>query len=534
MNMQTRILSIRLLFAFSLVLAAAPAAQSRDISVEQGKSGERVALVIGNGAYPTAPLRNPVNDARLMTDALRALGFNVEAYENLSQKQMNRAIKTFGARLSDRGAVVGLFYFAGHGMQVNGRNYLIPIDAEIRHESDVDIESVDVGTLVAQMEAWKNRLNIVVLDACRDNPFAGRFRSLARGLASMDAPAGTLIAYATAPGRIALDGPGPNSPYTAALAKAIALPGLRIEDVFKRVRQAVRAETRDEQVPWESSSLVADFMFVAPERAADRNLAALTGEVMRKSSLSVAAGSEGSHAEAERLALEAVKDAEVFGLQDSRLGYALSVLARAQLLKAQYSEADTTTERALSIVEKAGDANAAFALTQLGLSYLEVNRPVQAERFLTRGVSVAESAWGSAHPITGGMLANLAVAYLQKFEPEQAEPLVARALKLADASLDRGDTGEPPHKSLRAAGDLMLASGLSYAAVTYSDHGDYTRADEIFRRAVPLHKKLRGQDELNIAQNLEWHAKTLKRLNREREATEIEAEAQAIRARQPR
>lgn len=181
----------------SLLMWAAPApAQSRDISVEAMRSEKRVALVVGNAAYRTSPLKNPVNDARAMAHALRANGFQVIARENVSQKEMRRAIIEFGERLRDGG--IGLFYYAGHGLQVGGRNYLVPVDAEIRSESEV--ESVDVASVLARMETARNRLNIVVLDACRDNPFARSFRSTSRGLASIDAPSGTIIAYATAPG----------------------------------------------------------------------------------------------------------------------------------------------------------------------------------------------------------------------------------------------------------------------------------------------------------------------------------------------
>jgi hypothetical protein len=221
----------------------------------------RLALVIGNGAYPTSALRNPVNDVQGMARALADVGFEVQAHENAGRRVMRRAIGDFGDRLRSGG--VGLFYFAGHGVQVAGRNYLIPTDAEIQGERDIEIEGVDVGTVLGRMEAARNRMNIVILDACRDNPYASRFRVPVRGLASIDAPSGTIIAYATAPGRVAADGSGPNGVYTGELLRVIRQPGLRLEDVFKRVRVAVQETTRGEQIPWESSSLVGDFMFVS-------------------------------------------------------------------------------------------------------------------------------------------------------------------------------------------------------------------------------------------------------------------------------
>jgi formylglycine-generating enzyme required for sulfatase activity len=207
-------------------------------------------------------LRNPVNDARSMAKALSEVGFEVIQKENLTQNDMKREIQAFGQKLLKGG--VGLFYFAGHGMQVSGRNYLIPIGAKIEHEKQVEYEGVDAGAVMTEMDYAKNRLNIVILDACRDNPFARSFRSGVKGLASLNAPTGTLIAYATAPGSVAGDGPGDNGTYTGELIKAVKTPGLRIEDVFKQVRSAVRESTLGKQVPWESSSLEGDFYFKTP------------------------------------------------------------------------------------------------------------------------------------------------------------------------------------------------------------------------------------------------------------------------------
>ena len=220
----------------------------------------RTALVIGNGDYPSAPLRNPSNDARKMADTLGQLGFDVRFLENVDQRQMRRAIIDFGDRIREGG--IGLFFYAGHGMQVGGRNYMIPVDADVKSEAEVEADAVDVATVLARMETARNTLNIVILDACRDNPFVRRFRSATKGLASIDAPVGTLIAYATAPGSVALDGTGPNSFYTGALAEALRTPGLRVEEVFKRVRQTVRVKTQGKQIPWEASSLEGEFVFL--------------------------------------------------------------------------------------------------------------------------------------------------------------------------------------------------------------------------------------------------------------------------------
>ncbi len=219
----------------------------------------RLALVVGNSAYSTSPLRNPVNDARAMAEGLTNAGFEVILREDLSQNDMKRAIREFGRRLRNGG--VGLFYYAGHGVQVEGRNYLIPVNAVINSEPEVEYESVDVGFVLAQMESARSRLNIVILDACRDNPFARSYRSAVRGLASIDAPLGTLIAYSTAPGSVASDGDGDHGLFTEELIRNLQVPGLKIEDVFKRVRVGVQEKTAGRQVPWESSSLTGDFYF---------------------------------------------------------------------------------------------------------------------------------------------------------------------------------------------------------------------------------------------------------------------------------
>ena len=231
------------------------------------RTEQRAALVIGNGKYKVSPLRNPVNDAKAMAKTLGGLGFAVTAKYNLGQKEMKRAIKVFGKKLKKGG--VGLFYYSGHGMQVKGANYLIPVDAEVESEADVDIEAVPVGAVLAKMEGARNRLNVVILDACRNNPFATSFRSASKGLSFMNAPTGTLIAYATAPGSVAADGDGRHGVYTSQLVRHMTEPGLTIERVFKRVRTAVKHDTGGSQVPWESTALEGEFYFkLSPAAAA--------------------------------------------------------------------------------------------------------------------------------------------------------------------------------------------------------------------------------------------------------------------------
>ena len=222
----------------------------------------RIALVIGNSGYANAPLANPANDARLMSATLRRLGFDVIERIDADQKEMKVAIFELGDRLEQAGKdAVGLFFYAGHGVQVDGENYLIPLKSEISKERHVAIEAVGTSWVLGQMEFAGNRMNFVILDACRNNPLTRSFRSAVRGLARMDAPSGSLVAYSTGPGKVARDGEGANSEFTAALARELTVPGVPVEQVFKRVRRSVMAATNDEQVPWESSSLTGDFYF---------------------------------------------------------------------------------------------------------------------------------------------------------------------------------------------------------------------------------------------------------------------------------
>ncbi|MBF0472121.1 MAG: SUMF1/EgtB/PvdO family nonheme iron enzyme [Nitrospirae bacterium] len=234
--------------------------ENRSIEIQQMQSEKRVALVMGNSTYKNIkPLKNPVNDAQAMARVLENLHFKVISGYNLTQKDMKKLISEFGDAIRDGG--VGLFYFAGHGIQINGENYLIPIDADVHSEKDVDPEAVNANVVLNNMAYAKNRLNIVILDACRDNPFRG-FRSAGGGgLAQMKAPEGTFIAYATSPGSVASDGDGKNGLYTQELIKNMEKPGLQIEQMFKGVRQSVEQISAKKQTPWESSSITGDFYF---------------------------------------------------------------------------------------------------------------------------------------------------------------------------------------------------------------------------------------------------------------------------------
>jgi len=235
-----------LLFLVSFAVASAP----------------RTALVIGNSNYAPFPtLTNPVNDAHDIAEKLELLDFEVILKTDLGRKAMRDAIRQFGNKLKQKGGA-GIFFYAGHGAQAAGKNYLIPVDADIQAGYELPDESVAAELLLRALEDAGNPLNIVVLDACRNNPFPASSRSGGKGLARMEGGRGTLIAFSTGPGDVAMDGEGRNSPYTKHLLQHMTETGLSIEQVFKRVRVDVENETNGRQTTWESSSLRGDFYFV--------------------------------------------------------------------------------------------------------------------------------------------------------------------------------------------------------------------------------------------------------------------------------
>ena len=223
---------------------------------------KRLALVIGNSAYPTTSrLDNPVNDAKDMATTLTDLGFEVMLFTDLDKKKLRKAVEDFGFRL--KAYQIGLFFYAGHGISLNGQNYLVPIDASPQTAGDIEFDCEPADRIVSKMEDARTT-NIIVLDACRNNPFE---RSMSRGggdggLTQMNAPTGTIIAYATAPGKTAADGTGRNGLYTAALLKNLKVPNMPIERAFKQVRTEVMRLSNGRQQPWESSSLVDEIYFL--------------------------------------------------------------------------------------------------------------------------------------------------------------------------------------------------------------------------------------------------------------------------------
>ena len=238
-----------------LLAAATLAAQQAQASKQRG----RVALVIGNAAYKDSPLANPVNDATDMAQALREVGFEVILRTNVGRSQMRAAVREFGESL--RRKEVGVFYFAGHGIESRGKNFLIPLSANVNAEYELEDEAVDANSILRAMEDAGNPTNIMILDACRDNPFARGWRSASRGLAQMNAPVGSFIAFATAPGSVAADGTGRNGVFTKHLLTSLRQQDLDIDRVFTRVTAGVAQETAKKQVPWKSSSLTGAFSF---------------------------------------------------------------------------------------------------------------------------------------------------------------------------------------------------------------------------------------------------------------------------------
>jgi uncharacterized caspase-like protein len=253
----------RLLWMLSLALASALQFVVLPAHAQERPPEKRIALVVGNSQYPKVPLDNPVNDARLIAGNLRKLGFEVNLQLNVGVLQFRRALREF-ARMVQQDDAIAVLYYAGHGVQIDGRNYLLPVDINLRDQEEVKDESVDIEELfLSKIDKVGSYPRIVILDACRDNPFAAKTRNVrsAGGLAEMGAR-GTLIAFASAPGAPAEDGPaGRNSIYTRNLADEIMVPGLEVEQMFKNVRVRVLSETRQRQLPWVNTSLTSNFSF---------------------------------------------------------------------------------------------------------------------------------------------------------------------------------------------------------------------------------------------------------------------------------
>jgi hypothetical protein len=245
---------IKALASLPPVLAYRPAwAQSKTTA-----DPSRLALVIGNADYPSSPLGNPVNDAKAVASLLTQAGFTVDSLLNATQRDMTAAIERFGAAAKRSDVRQIIFYYAGHGAQLDWRNYLLPVDAIVEKQEHMKQRCVDLGLLLGQLSAAKDKTHIVILDACRNNPFGSGYRPEQKGLSQFDAPVGSLLAYATSPGNVASDGDGANGLYTENLVRELSRHATRIEDALKRVRLNVRLASQGAQVPWETTSLEGD------------------------------------------------------------------------------------------------------------------------------------------------------------------------------------------------------------------------------------------------------------------------------------
>jgi uncharacterized caspase-like protein len=244
------------LIVATLVLAAAPVAHAE----------KRLALVIGQSAYRSVPaLPNPANDARKMTELLGTAGFDVTSASDLTQNQMRETVGDFAQKIAANGPdAVALLFYAGHGLQIDGENYLVPVDVDPKRQTDIPLQAMRLNDVMNTLGAVPTRLRIVMLDACRNNPFPALGTGTGNGLAIVDTKAGSagsFISYSTSPGAVAEDGNGEDSPYTTAVLNFAREPNLPIEEAFKRVRVAVNEATDGRQIPWDSSSLTTDFRF---------------------------------------------------------------------------------------------------------------------------------------------------------------------------------------------------------------------------------------------------------------------------------
>jgi hypothetical protein len=220
----------------------------------------RIGLIIGNSQYQRGPLLNPTNDAKAISATLAELGFQCQLLLDADLHAMSDAVQQYGARLASQKAI-GLFYYAGHGAQLAWKNYLIPVDAVLSTLDDMPRKTLELNTLLSVLSKAANPMNVIILDACRDNPFGSGVPVERKGLSQFDAPPGSLLSYSTAPGNTASDGDGANGLFTENLLREMRVPGAKLEDVFKRVRLKVRIKSGGQQIPWESTSLEEDFYF---------------------------------------------------------------------------------------------------------------------------------------------------------------------------------------------------------------------------------------------------------------------------------
>ena len=490
-----------LLHATALVCTAGFSAQH--VLAEQ-----RFALVIGNGGYGSRPLANPPHDAGLIARTLQGTGFEVTTLIDADQAAMRKAMIEFGRRLRGNDSV-GVFYYAGHGVQIDGENYLIPVGADIKELEEVALNGVSLAELLRTMER-PNGVNLAILDACRDNPFSSSTRSAARGLAPVAAPSGTLIAYATAPGHVALDGNGDNSPYSAALADVMPSEGVTLEEVFKRTRRKVLEATLGRQTPWEHSSLTGDFFFrpktAAPETSAripetlaqpaDARLSEIAAWQAVKSSNDpaifrqhIAAYPDGLFSELAALRLAKLE-------QPAAPSWPWTVTEPDRSSDGQ-SEAESLYEEALkldgpqstaadlsaaaTLYRRAADAGLPAAMYALGRSY---DKGRGLERNLSQAAQWYRAAADKGHP---GAMASLGTMY----EFGEGAPLdLAGAFRLYRQGAELGDTNAMTSLGFLYAAGKGVAVNLPEARRWYQQAAERGQPRAMFNLALML---LRGE-----------------------------------------
>jgi uncharacterized caspase-like protein len=232
------------------------------ISIQTFSQNEKkhIALLIGNSSYSNSPIKSPANDAVLLAEELRKRGFEVMLCTNLDIREMKIKMEEFEIKLNQYKGI-GLFFYSGYGIQLNGENYLIPLGARIDKQQDVEMEAISLQKLIENMQFANTSLNLVILDASRENPFSKLIKTKTSGLAIIEPPTGTMIAYSTTPGNISVESNRDNSLYMRELVKALQIPNLKIEEVFKKVRKEVYQKTKGRQSTWENECLFGDFYF---------------------------------------------------------------------------------------------------------------------------------------------------------------------------------------------------------------------------------------------------------------------------------
>jgi len=450
---------------------------------------KRLALLIGNSDYTSSgTLRNPINDVRAMKETLEALGFSVMKYENCTQKQMKEAIDAFGRKL--KGQDVGLFFYAGHGVQVKGHNYLIPIDAKLDNENDAEYNCVRADRVLAKMEAAGSRTNIAILDACRDNPFARSWRRGAEGtgLAFMDAPSGSLIAYSTAPGRTALDGTGTNSIYTSALIHHIHTPNISALQMFQRVRSTVMGFSGGKQTPWESTSLKGDFFFKLDSGIREKNNPIVISPSNEKEDPSIQVirafdlNFKGNHIESLKILDDTIKLHPKFANAYRMRGNTFSKLEK-------YNEAIKDYTKAISLEPGNPDcygyrADLYFRLGQHDKAFQDYNKAIE------------------LFPKSPEVYCSRAEAYCNLNQYSKAIQDYGKAIEFCrdtclfaiDYYRDRGDAYANMNQSIKAIQDYNKALefnpndtfSLSSRAAVYVSLEQYTKAVEDYSKAIEL------------------------------------------------